>query len=243
MHEAIREAKVIRRGAIHYIRWIHWISLIAMRILIAVCIAICVATFCLYVNPYTRWLLGVPSGYDVVETIRLGNDPQDARIEYVAERSIQQPSDVRLRVQAPGRSFFLQSLSQLGGLVHIRSTEEALQLVRLSTTMSYQLGFPWPHEAEIGPYTGRGSQQTYDPWGLPQDVFRREGFTKPKIHTGPVGYIVERWILRCDAVSNSTLLLHVEEHVSPDGSNRRRILLERQPPRYPNISWGTYGRE
>ncbi|MDQ2731960.1 MAG: hypothetical protein M3Y56_09895 [Armatimonadota bacterium] len=144
----------------------------------------------------------------------------------------------------------LKELNDLRGAVQLRTVGDALEFVRLRTSPS-----TWDcwdeSEAEIvttdeaiklptfGLHRAPGPPFRAGFLGvlLPK-VFRLGGFTPAKVEILSKGFRVTRWIY-CDRSQSHPYetVQKVQEFVGEDGSYRRVILQEKEPPKLPDVYW------
>ena len=186
----------------------------------------------------TSWLLYLRvnhSKYLVLASIALSDANRSVCIEYVRVASDILPEPLCLRVTTSRKTFFLDTINQLEGLVLINNSQEALTMARIPSHYHYAMPFPW----EIEIQSGRTDTQSglKGPSALPLQLFKACGFTSAVVTSDKSGYLITRWIFVQQQGGGGTVQ-KIRELVGKNGSYRRTILVDKPPPNLPNVEWG-----
>jgi hypothetical protein len=192
-----------------------------------------------------------PSGAvkSVIEPIHIGSERPGVSLEEVALEADFQPEPMAIRVRQAGSglthsAFLLSSLSQLHGLVQIRSAASALRFVRLRTDP--QFCYDWGDAEEEVTVAPSGDVTKWSPSGcharLSRSAYRLGGFTPPSIAIVRGGYQITRWVCVFKGLTGSRVQ-RWQESVGTDGAYKHTVLKDISPLRLPKTQWFIFGRQ
>jgi hypothetical protein len=168
--------------------------------------------------------------YKILERIPLQGVRDSFRLEYVREDNVLAPQPHYIRAVISGKSFFLNSLKNLDGLVAINNTQDALRFVRICS--DYFDAMPCDYEKELpknfDTYVGQKPLSG-------TEVFRQFGVIPAQVTTDKNGFVILRWVYVQSGEEEGRIQQRLE-YVSKKGRYQRKILKEIPPPNIPGIS-------
>ncbi|HET6387404.1 MAG TPA: hypothetical protein VFJ58_28790 [Armatimonadota bacterium] len=189
-----------------------------------------------------------------IGVIRLGDEKPGLRLDAAVTPWI--PSSVILRANYHGKTWLVDNLNELNGLLRITDPDTALKYVRFCS----DIGGGWLWHSSCGgceivdAKTYRLSpcwndrpnlfyDQDYPDSGmlgiLSVRAFRAGGFCLPSVQRATDGFVIERWVFLW---GDNPVVQRIREFVGRDGSYRWVVEKQMPAPKLPATHWAVLAR-